>query len=116
MRITLIAAALLALPVLAACGSDNEAGDKDAKAPVTQADISKSLQDKGLKNQELADCSAKVFIDQGISQDGLRVLISEKYDANATDKQNLGMSADDASKSREASSRIATECIKMPGS
>ncbi|MFI7001386.1 hypothetical protein [Nocardia sp. NPDC050175] len=110
MRISLIAAALIALPVLAACGND-----KAAAAPtVTQADLAKSLQDKGLKSQQLADCAAKLFIDQGISQEGLRVMVSNEYDTKAADQETLGMSKDDAEKARTASTRIATECITVP--
>ncbi|GAA5102468.1 hypothetical protein [Nocardia iowensis] len=107
MRISLIAAALIALPVLAACGNDNAA----AAPTVTQADLAKSLQDKGIKSKQLADCAAKLFVEQGISQEGLRVMMSDKYDTTAPDQQTLGMNADDAQKARTASSRIATECM-----
>ncbi|MFD6155115.1 hypothetical protein ACFWF7_16460 [Nocardia sp. NPDC060256] len=110
MRISLIAAALIALPVLAACGNDKAA----AASTVTQADLAKSLQDKGLKSQQLADCAAKLFIDQGISQEGLRVMVSNEYDTKAADQETLGMSKDDAEKARTASTRIATECITAP--
>lgn len=104
-RIFLIAAALVALPVLAACGND-----KAAEPTVTQADISKSLQDKGLKDKSLADCAAKVYVDQGISQEGLRKMIGDEYDAKAADPNNFGMSSDDADKAREANTKIFTEC------
>ncbi|MFR9750547.1 hypothetical protein ACL02S_05875 [Nocardia sp. 004] len=106
MRICMIAAAFLVLPVLAACGSDS-----DTAPTVTQADIAKSLQDKGLDNAELANCAARIFVDQGISQAGLRALISDEYDTKAPDPETLGMSAEDADKARAASSRIAGECI-----
>ncbi|MEU2036111.1 hypothetical protein [Nocardia amamiensis] len=107
MRICMIAAALIALPVLAACGSD-----KDTAAPtVTQTELAQSLQDKGLKNKQLADCAAKVFIDQGISQAGLRVMVSDEYDVKAPNQETLGMSKEDADKARSASSRIASECM-----
>ncbi|WP_107653233.1 hypothetical protein [Nocardia suismassiliense] len=110
MRISLIAAALIALPVLAACGND-----KAAAAPaVTQADLAKSLQAKGLKSQQLADCAAKLFIEQGISQDGLRVLISDEYDTKAADQETLGMNKEDAEKARTARTRIASECMSVP--
>ncbi|MBF6164141.1 hypothetical protein IU486_05040 [Streptomyces gardneri] len=110
MRICMIAAALIALPVLAACGSD-----KDTAAPtVTQADLAKSLQDKGLKNKQLADCAAKVFVDQGISQDGLRIMISDEYDTKTPNQETLGMSKEDADKARAASGRIAGECMAAP--
>ncbi|MBF6128014.1 hypothetical protein [Nocardia brasiliensis] len=110
MRISLIAAALIALPVLAACGNDTAA----AAPAVTQADLAKSLQDKGLKNKELAECAAKLFVEQGISQDGLRVMVSDEYDTKAADQQTLGMSKEDAEKARTASTRIATECMATP--
>lgn len=104
MRKTLIVAALIALPVLAGCGGADE-------PQLTAADLSKSLQDKGLKDAALADCAAKVFVDAGISQDGLRTLISDDQAAVQSDPENMGMSADDAAKSREARGKIGTECV-----
>ncbi|WP_433600081.1 hypothetical protein ACQPXH_31710 [Nocardia sp. CA-135953] len=106
MRTFLIAAALVALPVLAACGND-KAADQPA---VTQADLAKSLQDKGLKDKNLADCAAKLYVDQGISQEGLRKMVSDEYDAKAADANNFGMSQSDADKAREANTKIFTEC------
>ncbi|WP_330233546.1 hypothetical protein OHA40_14360 [Nocardia sp. NBC_00508] len=103
----MIAAALIALPVLAACGSDKDT----AAATVTQADLAQSLQDKGLKNKQLADCAAKVFVEQGISQAGLRVMISDEYDAKSPNQETLGMTKEDADKARAASGRIAGECM-----
>jgi hypothetical protein len=105
-RTFLIAAALVALPVLAACGND-KAADQPA---ITQADLAKSLQEKGLKDKTLADCAAKVYVDQGISQEGLRKMIGDEYDAKAADPNNFGMSQSDADKAREANSKIFTEC------
>ncbi|MFG1790394.1 hypothetical protein [Nocardia sp. NPDC049149] len=111
MRISLIAAVLIALPVLAACGDDTPA----AAPTVTQADLAKSLQDKGFKGKERAECAAKQFFDQGISQDALRLMVSNEYDTKAADEQTLGMSKDDAEKARTASTRIAAECMSLPG-
>ncbi|WP_336086182.1 hypothetical protein [Nocardia sp. SSK8] len=105
MRICIVAAALLAMPVLAACGS----GD-DAPA-VTQAELSKSLQDKGLKNPELADCAAKVFLESGMSQDGLRVMVS---DEQAGDPATL-LGEDDTAKVSAAQSKIAADCVQLGG-
>ncbi|TCK00515.1 hypothetical protein [Nocardia alba] len=102
MRICLMAAALLALPVLAACGSDDE-------APVTQAELSRSLQDKGLGNPVLADCAAQVFLDSGMSQAGLRVMVSN---AKSDDPAKL-LSEGDASKVSAAQSKIAADCVRV---
>ncbi|MBC7301688.1 MAG: hypothetical protein H5T78_12095 [Nocardia sp.] len=102
MRICLIAAALLALPVLTACGGD--------EAPaVTQAELSKSLQDKGLKNPALADCAAQVFLDSGMSQDGLRVMVSN---AQSDDPAKL-LGEGDAAKVSAAQSKIAADCVRV---
>ncbi|MFC8526419.1 hypothetical protein [Nocardia sp. NPDC057227] len=105
MRKTLIVAALIALPVLAGCGGE------DVPPPLTAADLSKSLQDKGLKPASLADCAAKVFVDAGISQEGLRTLISDDQAAVQADPQNMGMSEADAAKAREARGKMGTECV-----
>ncbi|MGW4364588.1 hypothetical protein ACWEKT_03000 [Nocardia takedensis] len=103
-RILLITAAVAALPLLAACGSDDP-------EPVTAADISQSLQDRGLRDKELADCAAKVYYDEGISQDGLRTLIASDSGQLQSDPQNLGMSAQDADRARTATSKIVTACV-----
>ncbi|MFD6449704.1 MULTISPECIES: hypothetical protein [unclassified Nocardia] len=103
MRICLMAAALLALPVLAACGSSDEA------PAVTQAELSKSLQDKGLSNPALADCAAQVFLDSGMSQDGLRVMVSN---AKSDDPAKL-LSEGDAAKVSAAQSKIAADCVRV---
>jgi hypothetical protein len=105
-RIFLFAAALVALPVLAACGNDKDA----AKPAVTQAELSKSLQDKGLKDKGLADCAAKIYVAEGISQDGLRTMVGNEYDSKAADPNNFGMSQADADKARQANTKIFTEC------
>ncbi|MEV4128027.1 hypothetical protein [Nocardia sp. NPDC049707] len=105
MRISLLAAALIALPVLAACGDI-----KETAATVTQADIAKSLQDKGLKDQRLADCAAKVFVEQGISQDGLRTMIGDNS-GKPIDPETLGLDKADGEKARAAQTKIATECV-----
>lgn len=108
MRIILITAALIALPALAACGND----DKPAPAALTQADIAKSLRDKGLQDQRLADCAAKIYVDEGISQSGLRTMISNEYDSKAADPETLGMTKTDADKARTATGKIVKECIE----
>jgi hypothetical protein len=105
-RIFLIAAALVALPVLTACGNDRPA----AAPAVTQADLAKSLQE-GLKDRQLADCAAKVYVDQGISQEGLRKMISSEYDTKVADPTTFGMSKEDAEKARQATNKIVSDCL-----
>ena len=102
-RNCLIAMALLTLPVvITACGGD--------EAPaVTQAELSKSLQDKGLTDAALADCAAKVFIDSGMSQDGLRVMVSNAQSGDPVEL--LGES--DAAKVGAAQSKIAADCVRL---
>ncbi|MET7771399.1 hypothetical protein [Nocardia sp. NPDC005366] len=107
MRIFLVTAAIVALPMLSACGSDTEADP----APVTAADISRSLQDKGLPSKGLADCAAELYVAEGISQAGLRTLISDEYDNKAVDQETLGMSKEDADRARAAAAKIGTECV-----
>ncbi|WP_067574747.1 hypothetical protein OHB26_12700 [Nocardia sp. NBC_01503] len=108
MRISLIAAALVALPLLAGCG-----GGGDDKPAVSQAEISKSLQDGGLKDEKLANCAAKLFVDEGISQDGLRLMIkNDTKNATATDPESMGLSGADADKARSATNKIVSECLK----
>ncbi|MFF0488901.1 hypothetical protein ACWDSJ_12935 [Nocardia sp. NPDC003482] len=108
MRNSLIAAAFVALPLLAACGSDH----KDSQPQVTQADVSKSLQSGGLQ-ANLADCAAKHFVDAGISQDGLRAMTKSPSTAPTADP-GAGMSKEDADKARTAAQKIATECFTAP--
>lgn len=105
MRTTLIAAAFITLPLLTACGGGSEA------EPVTAADISKSMQDKGLQDPAFADCAAKLYVDEGISQEGLRAMVNEEHDAQAVDPQTLGMSEDDADKARAATDKIIKQCL-----
>ncbi|MCM6777246.1 hypothetical protein NDR87_27535 [Nocardia sp. CDC159] len=105
MRISLIAAAFVALPLLAACGGSDT---KDAQPQITQADVSKSLQSGGLQ-ANLADCAAKHFVDAGISQDGLRTMT--KSNTAPTADPGTGMSKQDAEKARSAAQKIATECF-----
>ncbi|MFJ9368479.1 hypothetical protein ACIRRA_29210 [Nocardia sp. NPDC101769] len=107
MRISLLAAVLVALPLLAACG-----GSGDKPADVTQADVSKSLQAGGLE-AKFADCAAKVFVDQGISQDGLRRMIkNDAKSGNVTDMESAGMSKDDTDKAQAAATKIVTACMQ----
>ncbi|WP_216901095.1 hypothetical protein [Nocardia alni] len=109
MRITLIAAAFVALPLLAACGSDHSAA---AQPQITQQDLSKSLQSSGLKDPNLADCAAKIYVNQGISQDGLRLMTKPGTNAQAQDPATMGLSKDDADKARTATQKIVTDCIQ----
>ncbi|MFI6871320.1 hypothetical protein [Nocardia sp. NPDC050406] len=107
MRISLFAAALLALPLLAACGSS-----EDSKPPVTEADLAKSLQTT-LQDPAVADCAAKIYVAEGISQDGLRVMIDKEVTTNqALDPEQSGMSKEDQDKAVTATNRIVTECLK----
>ncbi|RDI63197.1 hypothetical protein [Nocardia pseudobrasiliensis] len=106
MRISLIAAAFVALPLLAACGGSDS---KDSQPQITQADVSKSLQSGGLQ-ANLADCAAKHFVDAGISQDGLRTMTKTGASTPTADP-GQGMSKEDADKARGAAQKIATECF-----
>jgi len=109
LRITLIAAALVALPLLAACGSDNKA---PAAPAITQADLSTALQNSGLKDPQLADCAAKIYVSEGISQDGLRLMTKPGTNAQQQDPSTMGLSKDDATKAKDATQKIVTDCIK----
>lgn len=112
MRITLIAAALVALPLLAACGSDNKAPAAPAQPTITQADLSKALQNSGLKDPDLADCAAKIYVSEGISQDGLRLMTKPGTNAQQQDPNTMGLTKDDAAKAQDATKKIVTDCIK----
>ncbi|WP_024801677.1 hypothetical protein [Nocardia sp. BMG51109] len=103
MRISLIAAALVALPLLAGCGSD--------EPKITQADLSKALQDSGLKDAKMADCAAKHYVDQGISQEGLEIMTKPGTNAQAADPGTMGMSQDDATKAHAATEGIMKDCL-----
>ncbi|QIS16541.1 hypothetical protein [Nocardia arthritidis] len=107
MRIVLFTAALVALPVLTACGSDKAAA---TPPKVTAADLSKALRDKGVRDQGFTDCAAKIYVDEGISQDGLRAMIGSEYDKKAADPNTLGMSKEDADKARSANDKIFKQC------
>ncbi|MGW4241742.1 hypothetical protein [Nocardia sp. NPDC004722] len=98
-----------ALPLLVACGGSS-GGDKPAD--VTQAELSKSLQGGGL-DAAFADCAAKVFMDEGISQAGLQVMV--KKDAKtvgAADYEAAGMSKADSDKAQSAATKIVSSCMK----
>ena len=108
MRISLIAAALVALPLLAACG-----GSDGSSSEVTADQVSKALQDGGLKDEKLANCAAKIYVTEGISQDGLRLMIkNDAKAAAATDPESMGMTTADADKARAATNKIVSECLK----
>ena len=106
---TLIITAFVALPLLAACGSDNKA---PAQPAITQADLSKALQSSGLKDPDLADCAAKIYVNEGISQDGLRLMTKPGTNAQQSDPSTMGLSKDDAAKAQDATKKIVTDCIK----
>ena len=109
MRISLIAAACIALPLLGACGS------QDSQPTVTEADLAKSLQASGLPdNPQLATCAAKIYVGEGISQDGLRKMTQPGSAAPSADGTMGGLSKDDTDKVRSASQKIATECVQKP--
>jgi hypothetical protein len=95
LRITLIAAALVAVPLLAGCGSSN------AQPEVTQADLSKALQSSGLNDPKLADCAAKIYVGEGISQDGLRLMTKPGTDTNKLDSARPGSAIRLGSPSRD---------------
>lgn len=106
MRIVLLVAAAVVLPALAACSSS------DHHTGITQADLSKSLQDSGLKDKTLADCAAKIYFDQGISQDALKIMTKPGTNAQTTDLTSLGLSKADAQKAQAATQKIVTDCLK----
>ncbi|MVU80120.1 hypothetical protein GPX89_23095 [Nocardia sp. ET3-3] len=109
MRLSFVAAALVALPLLAACGGG---GGSDKPAEITQADVSKSLQTGGL-DAKTADCSAKIFVEQGISQDGLRrMLKSDTKSGVVPDAQSAGLSKDDTDKMQAAAMKIISSCMQ----
>lgn len=110
MRKTLFAATLVILPLLAACGSDTESAPA-----ISEADLSKSLQEKGLQDPAFADCAAKLYISEGISQEGLQTMVSDEFDTRMADPETLGMSQDDADKARAATNKIVSECLGKAG-
>jgi hypothetical protein len=105
-RKTLIAATFVILPLLAACGSDTESAPA-----LTEAELSQSLQKKGLEDPAFADCAAKLYIAEGISQEGLQTMVGDEFDTRMADPETLGMSQEDADKARAATDKIVTECL-----
>ncbi|NNH74382.1 hypothetical protein HLB23_31815 [Nocardia uniformis] len=109
MRISLIAAALVALPLLTACG-----GGDDTKAPdITQAELAKALQE-GLGDEALADCAAKIYMEEGMSQDGLRLMVNKDVTVTPgeADPEGRGLTKEDSDKAMTATNRVISECIK----
>ena len=106
MRKTLFAATLVILPLLAACGSDTESAPE-----LTEADLSHALQEKGLKDPAFADCAAKIYLAEGISQEGLQTMISDEFDTRMADPQTLGLSPEDKTKAESATTKIVGECL-----
>lgn len=110
MRISLIAAALVALPLLAGCGGSDHS---EHESKITQADLSKALQDSGLKDAAMADCAAKHYVDEGISQDGLKIMTKPGTNAQTSDPSAMGLSQDDAAKAQSATKLIVKECLQQ---
>ncbi|RMI34385.1 hypothetical protein EBN03_05575 [Nocardia stercoris] len=104
----LLAVAACTAPLLSGCSSSSS-----SQPTITQADLSKSLQDGGIKQPALADCFAKMFIDAGISQDGLRLLV-KPHDPSASGMPAdiSGLSQDDQAKLQGASQK-APDCLKV---
>ncbi|MFE6863266.1 hypothetical protein [Nocardia sp. NPDC057668] len=148
MRKSVFAAALLALPLLAACGTDESSTAPTTLAPVSSAPvttspgattapltsgsapksttksdattpgavpsgalavpiISQSLQDKGGLDAKTADCVAKIYVDEDLSQNGLTKIIEK---GNTNNPAELGLSMDDLRKAASAATRVVKEC------
>ncbi|RJO77240.1 hypothetical protein D5S18_11110 [Nocardia panacis] len=107
MRILLFTAALAAVPLLTACGGNS-------RPDVTAADLSDSMYKKGMHDRNLTDCAAKLYVVEGISQDGLRLMVSDEYDRKAADPNTFGMDAKDADKVRAAQEKIVAQCVGKP--
>ncbi|NKY60198.1 hypothetical protein [Nocardia flavorosea] len=106
MRKTLFAATLVILPLLAACGSDTESAPA-----LTEADLSKALQETGFKDPAFADCAAKIYLAEGISQEGLQKMISGESDAQTADPETMGLGPEDKPKADSATAKIIDECL-----
>jgi hypothetical protein len=107
LRISLIAAAFVALPLLAACGSGHKAA---AEPRMSQADLSKALMQGGMKDQAFADCAAKLFIDSGMSRDALKVM-AKPGTFTAADPPS-GLNKDDLDKARAAMQKAMNTCLE----
>ncbi|MGV9415384.1 hypothetical protein ACWDOP_36265 [Nocardia sp. NPDC003693] len=148
MRKSVLAVALLALPLLAACGTDESSTAPTTLAPVsssapvttspgattpkttvsapkstTESDattpgsvpsgalavpvISQSLQDKGGLDAKTADCVAKIYVEEDLSQNALTKIAQSGNAANPTE---LGLSVDDLRKAAAAATRVVKEC------
>lgn len=106
MRKTLFAATLVILPLLAACGSDTESAPA-----LTAADLSKAMQEKGIKDPVFADCAAKVYVDEGISQEGLQTMASNESESQIADPETLGLNPEDNAKAKAAIDKIVEQCL-----
>ncbi|MBF6214910.1 hypothetical protein IU433_13860 [Nocardia puris] len=136
MRTTLMAAALVALPLLAGCGGDAEPV-ADVPAPstpaqttttsaatssstptegapaggdLTEAEIAAALTGKGLP-QKQADCAARIYVEEEISESGLREILETDFSAGPIDSSKLELSAEDRARLSTASQRLVQECI-----
>lgn len=150
MRTSAFVVALLALPLLTACGSDDKSPTtpapvssaptsvvatttgKPSGAPsttvtapgsatttsgsapaggLTAPQISKSLQDKGGLDEKTANCIANIYVDEGLSQNGIQKIIDSGYTAGTTNPLELGLTTDDLRKVGTATKRVVKECI-----
>ncbi|BEK91800.1 hypothetical protein GCM10010198_19460 [Nocardia seriolae] len=67
------------------------------------------MQDKGKLSQTTADCVAKIYLEEGLSDSGIQKIIDS---ANGTNPAKVSLGADDLTKAGKATKRIATECVK----
>ncbi|WP_067694799.1 hypothetical protein [Nocardia jejuensis] len=145
MRKSAIAVALLALALLAGCGSDDTSsapttsvaatsisvsGKPGATTPgastppggasptsgatpsggaLSAAEISKNLQDKGQMDAQTADCIAKIYVEENLSQNALRKILETDSAGNPL---ITGLTADDLRKAGTAAKRVVLECHK----
>ncbi|WP_067720784.1 hypothetical protein [Nocardia yamanashiensis] len=141
MRKSAFAIALLTLPLLSACTKAEQAvapattsaaastspaaastAPKSSAAATTTpgsvptgtlsaGQISQSLQDKGHLDQKTADCIANIYVAEGISQSGIRVILNSDYTSGAASPTELGLTMDDVKKATAATKRVVSECI-----
>ncbi|MBL1072982.1 hypothetical protein JK358_01085 [Nocardia sp. 2] len=92
-------------------GATTTSGTTVSGPPLTAAEISESLQDKGKLDAKTADCIAAVYIDEGISQPGLRKILDSDYNSAAISPTDLGLTTSDIPKVAKATTRVVSECI-----
>ncbi|QLY30856.1 hypothetical protein H0264_00060 [Nocardia huaxiensis] len=79
-------------------------------APLTAAEISKALQDKGSLDAKTANCIAEIYIDEGISQPGLRKILESDSTTGTLNVSDLGLTTSDIPKAVKATARVVSEC------